>query len=80
MDRCVKILIIKHPKEAGRLSMSENNGAPLTGRFVYLVEDKFSYHLETDDLTVVAGTVHGTVNVHDRSISSTTRERLFLRR
>ena len=34
-------------------------------RFVYLVEDKFSYHLEADDITVVVGTVHGTVRVRD---------------
>ncbi|MCR4775096.1 MAG: SseB family protein [Saccharofermentans sp.] len=45
--------------------MSDIVGSHATGRFVYLVEDKFSYHLESDDLTVVVGTVHGTVRVHD---------------
>lgn len=44
--------------------MSENSFST-TGRFVYLVEDKFSYHLDADDITVVVGTVHGTVHVHD---------------
>ena len=34
-------------------------------RFVYLVEDKFNYHLDADDITVVVGTVHGTVRIHD---------------
>ena len=34
-------------------------------RFVYLIEDKFDYHLDSDDITVVVGTVHGTVHVHD---------------
>lgn len=52
-------------KGAGLLIMSENNASGSYGRFVYLVEDRFSYHLETDDITVVAGTVHGTVRVHD---------------
>ena len=47
--------------------MSDISGASLTGRFVYLIEDKFSYHLEADDLTMVVGTVHGTVNVHDEA-------------
>ena len=37
----------------------------MADRFVYLVEDKFNYHLEADDMTVVVGTVHGTVRVHD---------------
>ena len=45
--------------------MSDINGASSTGRFVYLVEDKFNYHLESDDLTVVVGTVHGTVSTGD---------------
>ena len=54
-------------RKGGRtaLNMSDINGASATGRFVYLVEDKFNYHLDADDLTVVVGTVHGTVNVHD---------------
>ena len=62
---CDRILITKHSKEALRGYMSENSGASSSGRFVYLVEDKFNYHLDTDDLTVVVGTVHGTVSVHD---------------
>lgn len=37
----------------------------MADRFVYLVEDKFNYHLETDDMTIVVGTVHGTVRTHD---------------
>lgn len=37
----------------------------MADRFVYLVEDKFDYHLEADDKTIVVGTVHGTVRVHD---------------
>ena len=45
--------------------MSDLNGTSSTGRFVYLVEDKFSYHLDADDIAVVVGTVHGTVHVHD---------------
>ena len=46
-------------------NMSDITGTSSAGRFVYLVEDKFSYHLDADDITVVVGTVHGTVHVHD---------------
>lgn len=45
--------------------MSDVNGSSPANRFVYLIEDKFSYHLDADDITVVVGTVHGTVKVHD---------------
>lgn len=45
--------------------MSDNNGALQDNRFVYLIEDKFNYHLDTDDMTIVVGTVHGTVKKHD---------------
>ncbi|MBO4450400.1 MAG: SseB family protein [Clostridiales bacterium] len=34
-------------------------------RFVLLAEDKFNYNLDSDDLTVVTGTVHGTVRKDD---------------
>ena len=40
----------------------------MADRFVYLVEDKFDYHLNSDDMTIVVGTVHGTVRVHDQVI------------
>ena len=43
----------------------ENSNIDLSSRFVFLVEDKFDYRLDPGDLTVVAGTVHGTVRVHD---------------
>lgn len=43
----------------------ENNMTSSGRRFVYLIEDKFNYHLETDDITVVVGTVHGTVHIND---------------
>ena len=43
----------------------EDGFAKAPGRFFYLVEDKFDYRLDSDGLTVVTGTVHGTVNKGD---------------
>lgn len=43
----------------------ENKSISADERFVYLVEDKFNYHLDSDDITVVVGTVHGTVRRND---------------
>ena len=37
----------------------------MDNRFVFLVEDKFNYNLDSDDLTIVTGTVHGTVHKDD---------------
>ena len=37
----------------------------MESRFVLLVEDRFSYQLDSDGLTVVTGTVHGTVHKDD---------------
>ena len=43
----------------------EEGFANAPGRFFYLVEDKFDYHLDSDGYAVVTGTVHGTVNNGD---------------
>jgi hypothetical protein len=45
--------------------MMKNSTSNADRRFVCLVEDKFNYHLDSDDITVVSGTVHGTVSKGD---------------
>lgn len=52
-------------RRSSRPMSSDNSTDIAQGRFVYLVEDKFSLHLESDDSAVVTGTVHGTVHVND---------------
>ena len=61
--------MLKYPylskRRPSRPMMPDNSTGFAQDRFVYLVEDKFSLHLETDDSAVVTGTVHGTVHVND---------------
>lgn len=52
-------------KEAFPADMPDNSTGLIEDRFVYLVEDKFSLHLDSDDSAVVTGTVHGTVHIND---------------